>query len=84
MYSRCRYDSHTGAYYNTISWKPPNHPQLPVTSYMVKVVYGKKRWLCFNFNATRRAFDFDASAGFVRGKFSQICFILALFFEICL
>ena len=59
----------TGLYYQSITWKPTSTSTHPTCSYMVHVLYGKNRVLCFRFNASIHIFEFDKSAGFRPGGY---------------
>ena len=67
--STCKYNVDKGLFYQRISWKPPTTSTLPPTSYMLKIIYGKNKLLCFRFNASVHTFQFDQSAGFRRGRY---------------
>ena len=65
----CKYNVNTGLYYQSITWKPTSTSTLPTSSYMLKVVYGMNKRLCFRFNASVHMFQFDKRAGFRPGHY---------------
>ena len=65
----CKYNVNTGLYYQSITWKPTSTSTLPTSSYMLKVVYGMNKRLCFRFNASVHMFQFDKRAGFRPGRY---------------
>merc|ERR1712136_432258 len=67
--AECKYNEADDTFYQQISWKPPTPGgHLNVTSYMVKVMYVRNRFLCFHFDPNVNTFRFDASKGFRPGR----------------